>query len=60
MDRAEELSPDDTMLAYNLGLVALDMKDTDRALRLARKAYAAGVPMPGLRSRLQEAGKWKD
>jgi Flp pilus assembly protein TadD len=60
MNHAARLSPDDAMLAYNLGLVALELKDPDRAMQFARKAYSSGIDLPGLRSRLQSEGKWRD
>jgi Tfp pilus assembly protein PilF len=60
MDKALELSPDDPQVAYNLGLIALDLKDPDRAMQLARRAYAGGATLPGLKSRLQAAGQWRE
>jgi tetratricopeptide (TPR) repeat protein len=43
-------------IAYQLGLVSLQMGDKDAAVQFARKAYGMGYPLPGLRRRLQEAG----
>jgi tetratricopeptide (TPR) repeat protein len=43
-------------IAYQLGLVSLQMGDKDAAAQYARKAYGMGYPLPGLRRRLQEAG----
>ena len=60
MNHAAQLSPDEGLLAYNLGLVALDLKDSERAMQFARKAYSSGIDLPGLRSRLQSEGKWRD
>jgi tetratricopeptide (TPR) repeat protein len=60
LDRARELSNDDANLHYNLGLGYLDVGLTDKALEHARRAYAAGFPLPGLRDRLRALGAWKE
>ena len=44
---------------YNLGLVYFAMKDYDKALLQAHKAYAGGFSLPGLRKMLEKAGKWQ-
>jgi len=41
---------------YFLGLVLLDLKDFDAASAQARRAYALGYPLPGLRDLLAKAG----
>jgi tetratricopeptide (TPR) repeat protein len=57
---AAELSPDDPAINYNLGLMYLKMKDYDNANKFAKKAYALGFPLPGLKNLLVAAGKWTD
>jgi tetratricopeptide (TPR) repeat protein len=45
---------------YNLGLVELELGDTQSATAHARQAYALGYPLPGLKKKLQAAGAWSD
>jgi len=45
---------------YNLGLLYLEVKNSDLALEHAHKAYALNHPLPGLRNRLQAMGRWSD
>ena len=56
---AEKLTPDDSILLYNMGLVLVDLGDYPRASSYAEKAYAAGVDLPGLREKLIKAGYWR-
>jgi tetratricopeptide (TPR) repeat protein len=60
LQAAQELVGDDRNVHYNLGLAYFDMKDFDRALLHAKKAYELGFPLPGLRDKLKQAGKWRD
>jgi tetratricopeptide (TPR) repeat protein len=62
LERAEALGKElqDANLYYNLGLGYLDLKDHDKALHFAKRAYAAGFPLLGLRQRLEKEGAWKD
>ena len=55
-----KLSPNNANTHYNLGLVYLDMKEFDKSLEHAHKAYGGGFALPGLRDRLKKAGKWSD
>ena len=57
---AEELAPENATVQYNLGLAYFDLKDFDRSLSHAKRAYELGFPLPGLRDKLVRAGKWKD
>ena len=57
--RSEELSGESANLHYNTGLAYLDLHDYDNALDQARAAYRLGFPLPGLRNKLQEVGKWQ-
>lgn len=45
-------------IAYNLGLICMELKDVDCAVANARFVYDAGFPLPGLRNRLEKAGHW--
>jgi len=45
---------------YNLGLVFFELKDFERSLLYAKKAYEAGFDLPGLRNKLQQAGQWRE
>ena len=57
---AEENSGDSATVHYNLGLLYLDLKDYDRSVQHARKAYDLGAPLPWLKNELAQAGKWRD
>ena len=52
--------PDDANLQYNLGLAYFRLKEYARAVEHARRAYALGFPLPGLRELLVSVGKWKE
>ena len=57
-EHAEKLSPDDPVIAYNIGLVLTEKRDFERARLYAQKAYAGGVQLPGLREKLTRQGQW--
>ncbi|MCD6671521.1 MAG: tetratricopeptide repeat protein [Burkholderiaceae bacterium] len=59
-EAAEKLDPQDPQVLYNIGLGYADLKDYDKSLQYAHKAYKAGVRFGGLRERLQQAGRWRD
>lgn len=60
LQAAEANAGDSATVHYNLGLLYLDLKDFDRSVRHARKAYELGAPLPGLKNKLAQAGKWRD
>jgi tetratricopeptide (TPR) repeat protein len=60
LDLARERIGEDPNLQYNLGLAYFDLKQYDKSLEHAQKAYKLGFPLPGLRNKLQQAGKWRD
>ena len=60
LEAALELAGDNANIQYNLGLAFFDLKEYDKALQSAHKAYALGFPLPGLRNKLVQAGKWRD
>ena len=47
-----------TEIQYNLGLLNLELGDVDAAVANAKKAYAAGYPLPGLQRKLSQMGRW--
>lgn len=47
-------------IQYNLGLILLEMNDIDGALTYAHKAYRAGYPLPGLKSKLKRLDRWTE
>lgn len=55
---AIRLRPDDILTQYNMGLTLVELKQYDEAVKMAKSAYAAGMPLPGLKNKLIEAGKW--
>jgi tetratricopeptide (TPR) repeat protein len=57
---AVELSPDNPTINYNVGLSYFQRKDYDNSLLYAKKAYALGFPLPGLKNKLAAVGKWND
>lgn len=56
---AEQQGIDDAQLAYNLGLAYFELKEYDKSLALAKRAYAGGISVPGLRKKLNDIGRWK-
>lgn len=60
LEVAAELAADNPFTHYNVGLVYLDMKNYDKALEQAHKAYGLGFSRPELRDRLKSAGRWKE
>lgn len=58
LNDASELGEESANLYYNIGLIYLDLKEYDKALKNAHLAYQMGFPLPGLRDRLKKAGKW--
>lgn len=55
---AEKLEPDNAGVLYNLGIFYFKQKDYGQSKAYAKKAYARGYPLPGLRKMLVRAGKW--
>lgn len=60
LETASTVAGDNAFTAYNIGLIYFDMKDYDRALAQAHKAYGLGFSAPNLRDQLKNVGKWKD
>ncbi len=59
-ETARTLNSNNANVNYNLGLAYFQIKDYDKALESAHRAYAQGFPLPGLREKLQRAGKWRE
>lgn len=53
-----DINPDSANAHYNLGLAYLAQKQNSDANEHAQKAYAIGIPFPGLRNKLIAAGAW--
>jgi len=60
LETARELIGEDANLHYNLGLAYFDLNQYDKSLEHAHAAYKLGFPLPGLRTKLQKAGKWRE
>ncbi|MEP6609997.1 MAG: ABC transporter permease [Burkholderiaceae bacterium] len=58
-EQAEKLAPDDPVIAYNMGLLLADKRDFERSRMYAKKAYEAGIQLPGLRDKLARQGQWR-
>jgi len=51
---------DNAFTHNNLGLIYFDMKDYEKALFHAHKAYELGLGIPTLREQLKSVGKWSE
>ena len=58
-EMADRLMKNKTNLYYNMGLLYFNLKDYAKARDYARKAYAGGFPLNGLKDLLAKAGKWE-
>lgn len=58
-EQAMNMLPADVMLQYNTALILVDLKRYDRALKLAKPLYDAGLTLPGLKNKLARAGVWE-
>lgn len=56
---AEQRLKNNPNLFYNIGLLHFHMKDYDKSREYAKKAYAGGFPLAGLRQMLIRVGKWE-
>lgn len=57
---AVKLEPNNPIINYNLGLLYFQKKDYDKAELFARKAYSFDFPLPGLKNKLVDIGRWKN
>jgi tetratricopeptide (TPR) repeat protein len=57
--RAVDLDGRNAVIQYNLGLAYFRLGNYELANKYAQRAYNAGFPLPGLRTMLQNVGKWR-
>lgn len=55
---AAELDPNNPTFNYNLGLLYFDKKNYAQAKSYANRAYSQNFPLPGLKDKLKNIGKW--
>ena len=55
-----KVAGDNAFTFYNMGQIYFDLKDYEKALENAHKAYGLGLTLSGLRERLTRAGHWRD
>jgi Flp pilus assembly protein TadD len=60
LEQAATLDQSNANIQYNLGLAYFDVANYEASLESAKRAYAAGFPLPGLRDKLKRVGKWRD
>ena len=60
LEVAKENGEGNANLYYNMGLVYFDLKRYDDSLHYAHEAYQRGFSLPGLKQKLQKAGRWRD
>ena len=57
---SEAFQPNSVELQYNMGLLYFELKKYDLSAGYAKKAYHGGHPLPGLRDKLINVGKWPE
>ncbi|MBU3070885.1 hypothetical protein KOI40_13745 [Aestuariicella sp. G3-2] len=57
-DTAKTLAPENGQILYNLSLLLVDLERYEEARSYAKKIYARGFPLQGLKKQLQSAGYW--
>lgn len=60
LEIAQSTAEDNPLTQYNIGMMYFELKNYEKALSQAHKAYAAGVAAPDLKTRLQGVGQWRD
>jgi tetratricopeptide (TPR) repeat protein len=60
LEAAKAIAANDPNIYYNLGLAYVELKQYDKALENAHRAYALGFPLPGLKNLLVKAGAWHE
>lgn len=60
LEKASQLSGENANLSYNLGLAYFELRDYEKSLFHAHQAYRLGFELPGLRGKLEKAGKWRE
>lgn len=59
-EKADELNTNNRNISVFQAFGYLEIKDFEKALAAAKKAYELGYSLPGLKTQLQRAGAWKD
>jgi tetratricopeptide (TPR) repeat protein len=59
LEKSLTLNDESANAHYNLGLAFFDLHDYENSLAHAQRAYVLGFPLPGLRNKLEKAGKWQ-
>ena len=57
-ETAERLGDDSGNLHYNIGLAYFEVREYEKSLAHAKRAYELGFNLPGLKEKLAKAGKW--
>lgn len=57
--KALAIAPDNAKIQYSYSLLLIDLKQYDKALEYAEKAYTHGKPPEGLKNKLIKLGVWK-
>lgn len=60
LEKVGGVAGNNAFIYYNMGQIYFDLKDYDKALENAHKAYGLGLTLSGLRERLTRAGHWRD
>lgn len=58
--KALSINPDSEKIAYSYSLLLLELKEYDKAVEYAKRAYQNPQTPPGLRNKLKSLGKWND
>ncbi len=58
--KAESLGEENMSVMVYAAFAYLELKEYDKALSAAKAAYQLGYSLPGLRNRLEKAGKWTE
>lgn len=59
LSQVSQVAGNNAFIYYNLGQVYFDLKDYDKALENAHRAFGLGLTLTGLRNRLTHAGHWR-
>lgn len=57
--QVDKVAGNNAFIYYNMGQIYFDLKDYDKALENAHKAYGLGLTLSGLQDRLTRAGQWR-
>lgn len=58
--KAESTGDERMSVLVYMAFAYLELNEYDKALVAAKRAYELGYPLPGLRNRLEKAGKWRE